>query len=108
MRDGITYLFPNFNGRTVDVWWWISNFITEMGVVVVVVVVGVWGCRGGGEGGGGGGVGGGWVVGLLAFTIHHASIDLSVFHGMCSEHNHKDVTWLSWRLTAQATRLLVH
>ena len=25
--DGITYPFPNFNGRTVEVWKWIGNFI---------------------------------------------------------------------------------
>ena len=25
--DEITYPFPNFNGATVDVWEWISNFI---------------------------------------------------------------------------------
>ena len=28
MWDKITYLFPNFNGATVEVWEWISNFIT--------------------------------------------------------------------------------
>ena len=25
--DEITYLFPNFNDVTIDVWVWISNFI---------------------------------------------------------------------------------
>ena len=25
--DEITYPFPNFNGRTIEVWEWISNFI---------------------------------------------------------------------------------
>ena len=24
--DGITYLYPNFNGATVEVWEWIGNF----------------------------------------------------------------------------------
>ena len=27
--DEITYPYPNFNGRTVEVWEWISNFITH-------------------------------------------------------------------------------
>ena len=27
MLDEITYLFPNFNGATVEVWEWISHFI---------------------------------------------------------------------------------
>ena len=27
MWDGISYLFPNFNGATVSVWEWIGNFI---------------------------------------------------------------------------------
>ena len=25
--DEITYPFPNFNGGTIDVWKWVSNFI---------------------------------------------------------------------------------
>ena len=28
--DGITYPFPNFNGATVEVWGWISNFIAHL------------------------------------------------------------------------------
>ena len=33
--DDITYSFPNFNGTTVEVWGWISNFIPDfiMGVI---------------------------------------------------------------------------
>ena len=32
----ITYLFPNFNGATVEVWEWISNFISHfIGHVIV-------------------------------------------------------------------------
>ena len=33
--DEITYPFPNFNGTTVEVWVWISNFILHfmMGVI---------------------------------------------------------------------------
>ena len=27
MWDEITYLFPNFNGCTVDVWEWVIDFI---------------------------------------------------------------------------------
>ena len=30
--DEITYSFPNFNGATVEVWEWISNFIPLMGM----------------------------------------------------------------------------
>ena len=29
MHDEITYPFPNFNGATVEVWEWISNFISH-------------------------------------------------------------------------------
>ena len=34
--DEITYPFPDFNGATVDVWEWISNFIPYfiMGVII--------------------------------------------------------------------------
>ena len=28
--DEITYPFPNFNGATVEVWKWISNFIPNL------------------------------------------------------------------------------
>ena len=28
--DEITYPFPNFNGATVEVWEWISNFIPHL------------------------------------------------------------------------------
>ena len=33
--DEITYPFPNFNGFTVEVWEWVSNFILQfiMGVI---------------------------------------------------------------------------
>ena len=30
MWDEITYPFPNFNGYTVEVWEWISNFISHL------------------------------------------------------------------------------
>ena len=30
MWDEITYSFPNFNGATVDVWEWISDFIPRL------------------------------------------------------------------------------
>ena len=30
MWDEITYQFPNFNGYTVEVWEWISNFISHI------------------------------------------------------------------------------
>ena len=30
VRDEITYAFPNFNGGTVEVWEWISNFIPHI------------------------------------------------------------------------------
>ena len=33
--DGITYPFPNFKGATVEVWEWISNFITHFTVHVI-------------------------------------------------------------------------
>ena len=35
MQDEFNYPFTNFNGRTVDVWEWISNFIPHfiMGVI---------------------------------------------------------------------------
>ena len=35
--DEITFPFPNFNGATVEVWEWISNFIQHfvMGVIVI-------------------------------------------------------------------------
>ena len=36
MWDKITYPFPNFNGATVEVWEWISNFILHfIGQVMV-------------------------------------------------------------------------
>ena len=28
--DGITYQFPNFNGYTIEVWEWKSNFIPHL------------------------------------------------------------------------------
>ena len=28
--DEITYIFPNFNGATVEVWEWISNMIQHI------------------------------------------------------------------------------
>ena len=33
----ITYPFPNFNGCTIEVWEWISNFIPQftMGVILI-------------------------------------------------------------------------
>ena len=36
MWDEITHQFPNFNGFTVEVWEWISNFIPHfvMGVIM--------------------------------------------------------------------------
>ena len=30
VRDEITYPFPNFNGATVEVWEWMSNFILHL------------------------------------------------------------------------------
>ena len=33
--DEITYLFPNFNGATVEVWEWISDFIPDFNVYVI-------------------------------------------------------------------------
>ena len=35
MRDEITYPFPNFNDCTVEVWEWISNFVSHLTVHVV-------------------------------------------------------------------------
>ena len=34
-RDEITYPFPNFNGATVEVWEWISNFIPLFTVQII-------------------------------------------------------------------------
>ena len=31
----ITYPFPNFNGATVDVWWWINNFTPHFAGYVI-------------------------------------------------------------------------
>ena len=30
MRDEITYTFPNFNGASVEVWEWKSNFVPDV------------------------------------------------------------------------------
>ena len=35
MWDKITYPFPNFNGATVEVWEWISNFISHFVMDVI-------------------------------------------------------------------------
>ena len=35
VRDEITYLLPNFNGATVEVWEWISNFIPHSAWYVI-------------------------------------------------------------------------
>ena len=35
--DEITYAFPNFNDFTVEVWEWISNFITLIHFVIDVI-----------------------------------------------------------------------
>ena len=35
MWDGITYPFPNFNGTTVEVWEWVSNFIPHFNAHVI-------------------------------------------------------------------------
>ena len=39
VRDEITYPFPNFNGCTIEVWKWISNFIQHfiMGIITYKV-----------------------------------------------------------------------
>ena len=34
--DKITYPFPNFNGPTVEVWEWISNFIPHFIIDVII------------------------------------------------------------------------
>ena len=34
--DGIIYPFPNFNGGTVEVWEWISNFIPHFIMDVII------------------------------------------------------------------------
>ena len=35
VRDEITYPFPNFNGATVEVWEWISNFIPHFLIYMI-------------------------------------------------------------------------
>ena len=35
----ITYPFPNFNGKTVEVWEWISNFIPHFVVDVITLIL---------------------------------------------------------------------
>ena len=34
--DEITYPFPNFNGGTVEVWEWLSNFIRHFIIDVII------------------------------------------------------------------------
>ena len=41
VRDEITYLFPNFNGCTVEVWEWMSNFIPNFTVHVITYPLGL-------------------------------------------------------------------
>ena len=36
MWDKITYPFPNFNGCTVEIWEWISNFIPQFMMDVIM------------------------------------------------------------------------
>ena len=35
VQDKITYPFPNFNGATIEVWEWISNFIRHITMDVI-------------------------------------------------------------------------
>ena len=39
--DEITYPFPNFNGATVEVWVWISNFIPHIIMDVITTHAGI-------------------------------------------------------------------
>ena len=41
MLDEITYPFPNFNGATVEVWEWISNFITHFTCICLLIHAGI-------------------------------------------------------------------
>ena len=39
MWDETAYPFPNFNGVTVEVWEWISNFILHIIMDVIIYVI---------------------------------------------------------------------
>ena len=41
MRDEITYVFPNFNGVSVEVWEWINNFLSQFAGHVTVCACGI-------------------------------------------------------------------
>ena len=41
MWDEISYPFPNFNGSTVDIWEWISNFTPHFPEYVVTIHAGI-------------------------------------------------------------------
>ena len=41
IENEITYPFPNFNGYTVEVWEWLSNFIAHSIIGVIVIRAGI-------------------------------------------------------------------